>query len=281
LFKEIDYLGGALDGKNITAVYIGGGTPTALEPDMLEKLMGKVIKAFGSPSDFTAEAGRPDSITAEKLAILKGHGVNRLAVNPQTMSDETLKRIGRLHTADDFRRAYALAEEVGFTNINCDVILGLPGETADDVRITFTELEKLAPASLTVHTLALKRAADFNHSYGRYGGGTGLDINVIEEMLAISSESCRAAGLRPYYMYRQKNMVGNFENVGYAKPGFQSVYNHMTMTEARDIYAAGAGAVTKVVCPGTKLIKRAFNVKNLEQYIDRVDEMIDRKRELL
>jgi len=280
LCKEIKFLGDILCGRRVTAVYVGGGTPTALETGMLSELLRLIRECFHGEYEFTVEGGQPSSLKATRLQALADYGVNRLAINPQSLNNETLANIGRNHTAEEFINVFNMAREMGFDNINCDLIIGLPGETPDDTAFTFTELEKLSPESITVHILAMKRAADFNHSYGRYGKNE-LDTGRIEKMLEISGESCRRMGMQPYYMYRQKNMVGNFENVGYVKPGYQSIYNHMTMTEARSIFAAGAGAVTKLINHEKNLITRAFNVKNLYEYIERVDEMIERKKKLL
>jgi oxygen-independent coproporphyrinogen-3 oxidase len=234
------------------------------------------------------EAGRPDSINREKLAVLKAHGVTRMAINPQTMSEYTLKRIGRNHTPADFLRAYELAAGMGFGNINCDVIMGLPGEGPADAEHTFETLARLNPASVTVHTLAMKRAAELNQVIGRYGAEaekTAEPLKTvsdnISQMLGISRETCAAMGQKPHYMYRQKNMAGNFENVGYARDGYECIYNLQTMTEAQSVFAAGAGAVTKVIYPSINLIKRAFNVRDIAGYIGGIDEMIERKKRLL
>jgi len=283
LSEEVTAMAEMIEGRhqsNVTAVYIGGGTPVALAPYMLEDLLALTRKCFPGEYELCVEAGRPDALSEEKLRILKAFGATRLAINPQTMSNKTLAAMSRSHTAEDFIRVYNMARNMGFDDINCDVIIGLPGEGAADAEHTFKELVKLAPQSLTVHTLALKRAAEINHTVGRYGDGH-LETGEIEKMLDIAASACRGMGLLPCYMYRQKNMAGNFENVGYAAPGFSSIYNHITMTEARTIYAAGAGAVTKVVDHRTGKIRRAFNVKNLDEYIDRIDEMIERKRMLL
>lgn len=280
LYKELDFLKTASGGRNIRAVYIGGGTPTALEPSMLDDLLSKVAGSFRTVTELTVEAGRPDTVTREKLAVLRSHGVTRLAINPQTLSDETLARVGRNHTAAEFYAAYEMAEAMGFDNINCDVILGLPGENADDVSRTFQGLAGLGPSSVTVHTLALKRAAELNHSIGRYGQEKQAAAD-IEEMLRVAADGCQGMGLEPYYMYRQKNMVGNHENVGYVRPGQGCVYNHQTMTEAATVLAAGAGAVTKVYNHKDKLIKRCFNVREIGDYINRIDKMIDRKAAIL
>lgn len=279
LLREIRFLGDILTRRKVAAVYVGGGTPASLTAAQLEHLLGAIRQNFPGEYEFCVEAGRPDVLDADKLAAFRDHGVGRIAINCQSMRDDTLKRIGRGHSADDFKRAFALATDMGFTNINCDVIMGLPGEDAEDAAYTFRELAALAPASVTVHTLALKRAARFNHCYGRYGGDylsgpTGA-------MLALARSACCDMGLLPYYMYRQKNMVGNLENVGYARRGFESLYNHISMTELRDVYAAGAGAVTKVIDPVTGYLRRAFNVKPLDEYITNVDEMIERKRRLI
>lgn len=282
LSKELKFLGKCAESQRINAVYIGGGTPAVLEPYRLEKLlyeMNAIFDAAGT-AEFSLEAGRPDCVTAEKLHIMKKYGVTRISVNPQTLNDETLEKIGRKHTSADFVKAFLLAQDAGFDNINCDVILGLEGETPDDVSRTFDGLESLGPASVTVHTLAVKRAAEINRTFGRFADGTAGKLTkpeIVEEMLDISRKRCHEMRMKPYYMYRQKNMLGNFENVGYAREGFESVYNIQTMTERQSVLAAGAGAVTKIVDAETRLIRRAFNVKSIPEYIGRIDEMIERK----
>ncbi|MCL2406870.1 MAG: coproporphyrinogen dehydrogenase HemZ [Defluviitaleaceae bacterium] len=268
---------------HITAVYIGGGTPTALTVQLLDKLLNFIRTNFCNAYEFTVEAGRPDSLDDEKFIVMQNYGVTRLSLNPQTFSDKTLERVGRNHTSDTFFKIYNKAVQMGFDNINCDIILGLPDETADDVANTMEQLLTLRPAAITVHTLALKRAATLNHTHGRYaesGGTTHCNTAEVEQMLKISADNCRNMGLSPYYMYRQKNMAGNFENVGYSLPNKECIYNFITMTEAKPIYAAGAGAVTKVMGAASNKIARAFNLKSLDEYVSRIDEMIDRKRVL-
>lgn len=276
--KEIDYVAEAFKDKRLDSVYIGGGTPTTLEADELYELITYVKESLDISyiKEFTVEAGRPDSITRQKLETLKELGVTRLSINPQTMNDKTLKVIGRRHTIDEFRQAYALAREVGFDNINMDLILGLPGEDEDDVKYSFDEVKKLAPDSLTVHSMAIKRAAgmhDFLSQHEEY-----KSVNT-PHMMEIADECARQLGMDPYYLYRQKNMSGNFENVGYAQKGKYGVYNILIMEEVQTIIACGAGTVTKRVY-GDGRIERCDNVKDVALYIDKIDEMIERKRNL-
>ena len=277
MFKEMEYLARYSRKFVLKNIYIGGGTPTSLDERQLERLLKKVQELFCPTEDmeYTVEAGRPDTITREKLRLMKVYGVNRISINPQTMSDETLNRIGRRHSVDDIRRVYREAREEGHQHINMDLILGLPGETPADVSHTMEEIEKLAPDTVTVHTLAVKRASRLREQLDKYDMTTA---DTLEEMLAISAASAKRMGMEPYYMYRQKNMVGNFENVGYCHPGKEGVYNVQIMEEKQTILAAGAGASTKTVDPETDRIERVFNVKSIEDYIGRIDEMIERKR---
>ena len=296
-------------GRVVNTVYIGGGTPTALSEEYLAVLLETVGRLFGpfmEKAEYTVEAGRPDSITREKLTLLKDHGVNRIAINPQTLNDETLLRIGRGHTARDFYKAYGLAQKVGFTNINTDVIAGLPGEGPKDMAYTMEGLIKLAPAHITVHTLAVKRASklleimtskksgfeqkssDILRASKAHNVFNEYDIDdyfakefdMIDNMLVISQEACQSLGLSPYYMYRQKNMIGHFENVGYSLPGCECIYNVAMMAETQTVLAAGAGGVTKFVSFAEDksqegpLITRDFNPKDVETYIGRVEAKI-------
>ena len=247
---------------NINAVYIGGGTPTVFSEENFGKLL-KITAPFVNNVEYTVEAGRPDSITLEKLRLMKEYGVNRIAINPQSLNDATLKRIGRSHTVDDFVKSYEMAKLVGFDNINTDIIVGLPGETVADVQKTMKGLISLAPAHITVHTLAVKRASQLKDRQEDLA-----DYQVIDEMLTIASEYCKQLGLNPYYMYRQKNMLGHFENVGWALPGYESIYNVAMMAETQTVLAAGAGAVSKTI--EGDLITRKFNPKNVEIYIERM-----------
>ena len=258
-------------------IYIGGGTPTSLNEAQLERLLQKVEELFhpDESMEYTVEAGRPDTITREKLRLLKAYGVNRISINPQTMNDKTLRAVGRKHTVEDIRRVFREAREEGHQNINMDLILGLPGEDTADVRNTMEEIMKLAPDNVTVHTLAVKRASRLREELAQHDMTTA---EALEEMLDISAEYAERMGMEPYYMYRQKNMVGNFENVGYCHPGKEGIYNVQIMEEKQTILAAGAGASTKTVDPETDRIERVFNVKSIEDYIGRIEEMIERKR---
>ncbi len=277
--KEMDYVSEVYKDKILDTVYIGGGTPTTLEPDELRRLLSYLKNRFdfSTVQEFTVEAGRADSITREKLEVLKEFGVTRISVNPQTMKDETLKIIGRRHTVDQVKEAFRLAKEVGFSNINMDLILGLPGETKEDVAHTMEEVSKLAPDSLTVHSLAIKRASKLNQWIEENGIET---LNNTEETMEIASKAATVLGMKPYYLYRQKNMSGNLENVGYATEGNFGIYNILIMEEKQTIVAIGAGTITKRVF-GAGRIERVDSVKDVGLYIDKIDEMIERKRNLL
>lgn len=279
LEKEIDFTAEIYRDKKIDTIYIGGGTPTTLKPSELERLFGKLGKAFdlAAVKEFTVEAGRADSITAEKLAVLKRHGVTRISVNPQTMHDKTLRLIGRQHTVEQVKSAFALARQAGFSNINMDIILGLPGESAEDVAATIGQIKQLSPDSLTVHSLAVKRASRLREWVEE--NGISMLLNT-DETMKIAADGAKALNMKPYYLYRQKNMAGNFENVGYAKEGCYGIYNILIMEEKQTIVALGAGTITKRVYPDGR-IERCDNVKEVSQYIERIEEMIERKRVLL
>ena len=278
LFREIDFVAEAYQDRILDTVYIGGGTPTTLEADALDRLLSKIRKKFDfrHVAEFTVEAGRADSITGDKLETLKKHGVTRISVNPQTMRDETLKTIGRQHTVEQVRQAFFLAREVGFDNINMDIILGLPGELETDVQYTIDEIVKLNPDSLTVHSLAVKRASRLSQ-WIEENGITSLKNT--DSTMEIARLGAGRLGMKPYYLYRQKNMSGNFENVGYAKEGKYGIYNILIMEEVQTIVALGAGSITKRVYPDGR-IERCENVKDVTQYIARIEEMIERKRVL-
>ena len=207
---------------------------------------------------------------------MKAYGVNRISINPQTMNEETLKVIGRKHTVDDICRVFWEAREVGHENINMDLILGLPNENASHVEHTMKEIQKLAPDNLTVHTLAVKRASRLKEEFSKH---TLTEISEMEKMLAMAADCAERMGMKPYYMYRQKNMVGNFENVGYGLPGKEGIYNIQIMEEKQTILAAGSGGSTKVVDPVSGEIRRIFNIKGVEEYMLRIDEMIQRKKD--
>ncbi len=277
MFKELEWLAAYSKQFVMKNIYIGGGTPTSLNEVQLERLLQKVEELFhpDETMEYTVEAGRPDTITREKLRLMKAYGVNRISINPQTMNDHTLKAVGRIHSVDDIRRVFWEAREEGHENINMDLILGLPGETAADVEHTMQEIAKLEPDNVTVHTLAIKRASRLKEELAQHDLTTA---QTLEEMLEIAAAYAEKMNMQPYYMYRQKNMVGNFENVGYCHPGKEGVYNVQIMEEKQTILAAGAGASTKTVDPETDRIERVFNVKSIEDYIGRIDEMIERKR---
>ena len=280
LFKELEYTAEKMKGRPLDTIYFGGGTPTSLPAEDIDAILCKLEQLFDTKNvlEFTVEAGRPDSITEEKLKVLASHGISRISINPQTMNQKTLDLIGRRHTVENVKEKFHMARELGFDNINMDLIMGLPGEDLDDVKHTLEEIEALKPDSLTVHSLAIKRAARLNMFKEEYAD---LKISNTPEMIALSEACARRMGMEPYYLYRQKNMAGNFENVGYSLPGKACIYNILIMEELATIVACGAGTTTKVVFPSENRRERCENVKEVEQYISRIDEMIGRKEKIL
>ena len=278
LEKEMQAVAQMCRGRILDTVYIGGGTPTSLSAEEIDRLLTSLKNTFdfSMVQEVTVEAGRADSITEEKLKVMRRHGVTRISVNPQTMKEETLKLIGRQHTVKQVVDAFHMTRKAGFDNINMDIILGLPGETKEDVQATIEAILVLAPESLTVHSLAVKRAARLSQ-WIEENGITAY--NNTEEMMQIAALGADAMGMSPYYLYRQKNMSGNFENVGYAVKGKHGIYNILIMEEKQTIVALGAGSITKRVYPDGR-IERSENVKEVAQYIERIDEMIERKRRL-
>ena len=282
LEKELDYVAAKNYHRKLNSIYIGGGTPTTLEPYQLDRLIRKIRCSFdlGDCLEFTVEAGRPDSITEEKLLVLRKNGISRISINPQTMKQKTLDLIGRHHTVEQTIESFHMARKLGFDNINMDLIMGLPEENLADVRNTMEILKELDPDNITIHSLAIKRAARLNIFKDRYE--SMMMVNTQEHM-ELCAEYCHQMGLSPYYLYRQKGMAGNMENVGYAKPGKAGVYNVLIMEERQTIVACGAGASTKRVWPqadGTHRIERCENVKDVGLYMKRIDEMIARKQQL-
>ena len=262
-------------GRTLRALYIGGGTPTSLNEDQLKRLLDKTMQLFPDAMEYTVEAGRPDTITPGKLRAIRESGVGRISINPQTMVDRTLRIIGRGHTAQQVLDAYAMARAEGIHHINMDVITGLPGETLDDFAVTMDAAKALRPESLTVHTLAIKRSSRLHLENAPLPDGEAT-----AEMVRMGLHTAYELGMEPYYLYRQKQMAGNQENVGYALPGHACQYNVDIMEETTHILALGAGGISKRIYPEEGHIGRAPNVSNIEQYIDRVDEMTQRKRTL-
>ena len=318
--KEIDFVAEEIDGGDVfskegrippgrrllTTVYFGGGTPTSLSAEELEELLsyleGKLLSRYQLPwrssagetgedhrpalFEYTVEAGRPDSITPKKLKVLKKYGVNRLSVNPQTMKEETLRLIGRHHTNEDIYRAMTEAKAVGFPVINMDLILGLPGETLSDVEETLKKVCEMRPDNLTVHSLAIKRSSRLNIQWDEY---RAYQIDNSQAHMELAYAYAKELCMEPYYLYRQQQMAGNLENVGFAPKGKEGLYNILIIEEVQDIVAIGAGAACKKILWGTEegtgrirpvKTERCENVKDITQYLRRLPEMIDRKREL-
>jgi len=277
LFRDIENGARLLrdGGYRVRALYIGGGTPTVLSADQLDALLCHYEYTYQNyGTECTVEAGRPDTITKEKLEVLRAHGVDRISINPQTMSDETLRRIGRMHTADQIHEAFALARTLGFSSINMDLIAGLPGESIDDVMRTLEEIKRLRPDNLTVHTLAIKRSSRLKDQLDRYPLSSRTDV---ETMISAGFDAAKEIGLWPYYMYRQKYQNGNLENVGYAADGKLCVYNVDMMEETTSILAHGAGAMTKRVYFGQNRVERIPNPKDVPTYGEKLD-LLDRQK---
>lgn len=279
LLEEIRYTGHLIreHGTVIESVYIGGGTPTTLNAVQLGRLIEAVRDDIGidpASIEFTIEAGRPDTITAEKLRIMKEMGVSRISINPQSMKDETLRRIGRDHSADDIRSGYRLASEYRFDVINADLIAGLPGEEPADFRASLEEIIGLGANNITVHTLSVKRGSRLReHDPEYYRRGT----DKVAEMVDYARSRLAQEGFYPYYIYRQKHQMGALENVGYCKADRHSVYNIRIMEEKQTIIALGAGGIGKIYYPDEDRLERVANVSNYRVYNERFDEMLERK----
>lgn len=258
----------------LRTIYIGGGTPTSLSADQLRRLMGTVQDLFdpAAAEEYTVEAGRPDCTTPEKLAVIKEYGATRVSINPQTFSDEVLRRIGRRHSAQDVLDCFAAARAAGHGNINMDLIAGLPGDTVEGFAQSLETALSLAPENITIHTLTLKRASGLVIGQQPFNGGADTAA-MLEQCGALS-----AAGYRPYYLYRQKNTLQNLENTGWALPGREGLYNIYIMEEMHTILSAGAGGSTKLRGPGGKVIRRIFNYKYPREYLDGFETVLDRKK---
>lgn len=279
LEKEILSLKDYVNSYEIESIYIGGGTPSSLNETQFYRFLKMIADNFKKPLvEYTIEAGRADTITRQKLKTMKEFNASRISINPQTMNDKTLKLIGRNHLEKDFLEVFYMAREEGHNNINTDIILGLTDETSKEVLYTMDKLYKLKPESLTVHTLALKRASRLNENIDSFNPSSFYEM---EKMISITKDYAKKMDMYPYYMYRQKNMVGNFENVGYCRDGLECFYNIQIMEEKQTIISFGAGATSKFYFQDKNLIKRAFNVKSVDDYINRIDEMIQRKIEII
>ncbi|MBR3928679.1 MAG: coproporphyrinogen dehydrogenase HemZ [Clostridia bacterium] len=266
----------------LRAGYMGGGTPTSLSADQLDRILKEAMHHFPDAVEWTVEAGRPDTIDKDKLLVIRNNHVDRISVNPQTFKDETLKIIGRRHTSEETLRAFHLAREIGFDHINMDLIAALPGEDFKDFERTLSIVTDLNPESVTVHSLAIKRSSKLHEQLTVQGTSHNqADCEMADDMIRYARKTLSALGWRPYYLYRQKYMAGNLENVGYAKPGKACLYNIGNMEETARVLALGAGAISKWIFPRERRIERAPNVKNIEEYIARVHEMTERKRILI
>lgn len=274
-------LGGELvreGGWNLRAVYIGGGTPTVLDAKQLDRLLNCVEQSYGGYGlECTVEAGRPDTITEEKLTVLKQHGIGRISINPQTMNNETLRRIGRFHTAEEIAHAFEVARSIGFGSINMDVIAGLPGETVDDFEATLFALKPFRPENLTVHTLAVKRSSRLKEQLDRYPLPDRQDV---VQMIDMGFTAARDMGLWPYYMYRQKYQNGNLENVGYASEGHVCIYNIDMMEETVSILSHGAHSMTKRVYRDESRVERIAYPKDVRTYGNKLSQLYEQKRNL-
>ncbi|OFW76848.1 MAG: coproporphyrinogen dehydrogenase HemZ, partial [Alicyclobacillus sp. RIFOXYA1_FULL_53_8] len=265
----------------VTSVYIGGGTPTSLRAGELQQLMEMIYRDIPNPAawrEFTVEAGRPDTITPDRVEVMRKYGVNRISVNPQTFKASTLKQIGRGHTPDIVDHRFHYVRDAGFTNINMDMILGLPGETVDDVRYTMERIERLNPDSVTVHTMSFKRTAVVNQERNRF---EIPHSQVVRQMMRESTAWARERGYLPYYVYRQKDILGNMENIGFSRAGKESVYNICIMEERQTIVGIGGGAVTKLIGPHGKHLGRFANPREPKAFVETIGQVVEKKDELL
>ena len=265
-------------GYEIESIYMGGGTPTTLDARDMDTLLSSVEKNFdlNSIKEFTVEAGRPDTIDYDKLKVINDHGVGRISINPQSMKERTLELIGRSHSIKDIETAFDTANTIGFHSINCDLIAGLPEETIDDMEYSLNRVYDMGADNITVHNLAVKRASRLNEQDPEYHYKQG---RITLEMIEFADSYLKERGYNPYYLYRQKHMAGSGENTGYCLPGKEGLYNVRIMDEHQTIIAMGAGGITKYYHPEENRLERVPNVTNYEQYIERIDEMIGRKKD--
>lgn len=265
-------------GLKLTTIYWGGGTPTTLSAEQLDRIMTVIESSFDMSDcfEYTVEAGRPDTITKEKLLVLKKHGVNRISINPQTFSDSVLREIGRCHTAELTVEKYNDARQVGFDSINMDLIAGLPTDTIDSFKNSIDKAIDLGAENITVHTLALKKSSTIVTENEH----DSVNADNIAEMLAYSRQALTSNGYKPYYMYRQSKALGNLENIGWCKEGKECAYNILMMEEYQHIVSVGAGAVTKLLSPGITRIERVFNYKYPFEYISRFSELLEKKERI-
>ena len=279
---EIEYTAKLLKNTSyrIVGLYFGGGTPTTLSASDLKDIFKKCFDSFELDNlrEFTVEAGRPDTIDREKLMVMKESGVTRISINPQTMNDKILEVIGRSHTVDDIYDSFKLARECGFDNINMDLIAGLPTESFEQFKNSVNKVIELEPECITVHTMSIKRGSRLHEQLGDYAL---TDEDVVREMVEYSYQKLLDAEYFPYYLYRQKHMVADFENIGYSKNGYECLYNIMIMEETNSIVSVGCGGVTKIVNLPNDRIERVFNVKEAMDYVTRIDEMCKRKDVIL
>lgn len=280
LIYEINSTSEMMKGRTINTVYIGGGTPTSIPKRYLEMVIQSVNTNFGRENirEFTVEAGRPDTINKSYLEMLKENGINRISINPQTMNDKTLRKIARNHSVEDIVNTYKIARELDFESINMDLIIGLSGEDENHVKNTIGEISKLNPDNLTVHTLSLKTGSNLEKNSIDY---SAEKQNSLANMLAITYRYAEEANLYPYYLYRQKRILGNLENIGFAKEGKECIYNIVMMEEKQTIIGLGMGAVSKIYDKGRDKIIRNPNFKSLHEYINRVDDLILKKKKIL
>lgn len=279
LLREVEQAGEGLKaaGKKIRSLYVGGGTPTTLSAQQLDALLTRMEQCLPLErcAEYTVEAGRPDTITREKLQVLKNHGIGRISINPQTLEDHVLDAIGRKHTAGEIAAANALAREVGFDCINMDLIAGLPRDSFEGFCRSLNGVLAMGPENITVHTLALKKGSRLMEEKGAIPSG-----EEVARMLDFSNRTLRAAGYVPYYLYRQKYMSGSLENVGWTKPGRESIYNICMMEELHSVLSLGAGGVTKLVDRQTGAIRRISNPKFPYEYMEQLPQILEQKREL-
>ena len=278
LLKELRHTGRLLatSGKTVRTIYIGGGTPTTLTSTQMETLLKCIRESFDLSRciEFTVEGGRPDTLDQEKLDVIAQNGADRMSINPQTMIDSVLRACGRRHNAEDVKTAYAQAVDAGYSAINMDLIAGLPTDDFDGFKHSLDTVISMAPANITVHTLAIKKGADL------YEKREGLSPDAeVARMVDYAEEALRAAGYEPYYLYRQKYMSGSFENVGWCRPGTACLYNIYMMEELHTIISVGGGGMNKVNLPDGRL-QRFHNPKFPEQYIEMIDDVLRQKEEL-